>query len=222
MTDDYRLNDISLNEALAILLGKSLWRIRHENYDFLSELEKSLADAVYALEAAQESGDPDKIHACEQAVDQADRAYENAGELYTKLAGEIAKARKLKPTLIWIVLDDNERSYDTVRISRQSLLDWASEAKIKIVGIAPPPPTRTHTTPLLALLDELIQEFWEGYDEDKPPKNEAIKKFVEITYGDWKKTANSGPSHCTVTGASDTVIDAMCTMMRPPEVKRNG
>ena len=219
MTADYQNNDISLNDALALLLGHSLWQFRRERVDLVDELEQNLADCALALEEARKAGDDEAIEKCSSAANEASQEFERAGDLYTKLCGEIAKIRNDKPSYIVMVEDDPDgRGYDLVLISRQSLLEWADNAKIK-VGAAHPPPTRKHTTPLLDLLDELIQEFWEDFDKGNPPKNEAIEKHVIKKYGDFKKRSKTGQSECAVPGLTTNVIKSMYTIMRPIEFR---
>lgn len=221
MTADYQKNDLSLNDALALLLGHSLWGFRKERVDLVNELEQSLADCALALEEARKSGDDEAIEKWTAAANEASQEFERAGDLYTKLCGEIAKARKDKLTFIEIVEDDPDgRGYDLVVISRQSLLDWAEHAKINI-GSAHPPPTRTHTTPLLDLLDELIQEFWETYEIGRLPTKEAIKTFVKRRYGIEDGDPPSADGPYGFPDLSDKVMASMITMMRPPELRHS-
>ena len=216
MTADYYRNDITPNDTLARLLGLNLWEFRTERIDLLSELDRSLGYCATELEEAQKDGDEDAIKRCTIAVEEASQEFEHAGELYTKLVGEIAKARQGKPTLIVIVKDEpDDTNYDLVRISRQSLLDWIDGAKIK-VGAAHPPPTRKHTTPLLDLLDELIGEVWEEYDGGTLPKKDAIIADVKKKYGDWTVKKDNGESECRIPDLSGKVMDSIITMMRPP------
>ena len=112
----------------------------------------------------------------------------------------------------------HEDGYDLVRISRQSLYDWADDAKI-IVGTAHPPPTRKHTTPLLELLDELIGEFWEGPREGPLPTKDMIIAHVKEKYGDWTTKKDNGESGCDIPGLSGKVMDSMITMMRPIDTR---
>jgi hypothetical protein len=213
VTADYYKNDISLNDARALLLGHGLWLFRRERVDLLEEYERDLADCSEALDDAKSSGNEEAIEKCSLAAQEASLEFERAGDLYTKLCGEIAKIRKDKPSDIVMVEDDPEgKGYDLVLISRQSLYDWAKSAKIDI-GSAHPPPTRTHTTPLLDLLDELIREFWEGYDGGTQPKNEVIYTSIKKKYGDYTK------DECSIPGATENTIKTMCTIMRHPDMR---
>jgi hypothetical protein len=219
MSFDYYKNDLSVNDALALLLGMNLRQLRRGRVELLEELERDLADCCTALAEAKETGDEAAIEDISTAVEEAGRDFKYGGELHTKLVGEIAKARKDKPTPIVITHDDPEdKDYDFVSLARQSVLDWADHAKIK-VGLTPPPPTRKHTTPLLDLLDELIQEFWEDYEIGRLPTKEAIKTHVKrkCGVGDGDPPSADGPYGFP--DLSNTVIEAMITMMRPPELR---
>lgn len=221
MTADYQKNDISLNDALALLLGYSLWEFRREKVDLIDELEQSLAHLAWALEDAKQSGDETALTHWTAAASEAAQEFKCAGDLYTKLCGEIAKIRSGKPSDI-VVVDDDPKGcgYDLVIISRQSLLDWAGNANIN-VGPAHPPPTRGHTTPLLDLLDELIREFWEGceYERGRLPTKDMIKAYVREKYADGDATPTAAQSTYGIPDLSDKVLDSMITMMRPPELR---
>lgn len=217
MTADYQNNDISLNDALALLLGHGLWGFRREKVDLVDELERDLADCDLALDESRKSDDEEVTQRCTAAAHEASEEFQRAGKLYTKLCGEIAKIRKDKPSDIVMVDDDpGGKSYDLVLISRQSLIEWADIANIK-VGSAHPPPTRKHTTPLLDLMDELIREFWENHDKGNPPKNEQIDAYVRNKYGEWKTEARNGQSECKIPELTENVIKTMRTIMRPVE-----
>lgn len=216
MTADYMNSDVSVNDSLALLLGKNLWLHRREGFNALQELERAFADRCEDLELAQTQSpeDEDLIHRRIEAVEIAEALLDRAGELHTKLTGEIAKFRNKHATKIVITVESPDgRSYDEVMFSRQSLLDWAASANIK-VGAAPHP-TRRHSTRLLELLDELIAEFWEDHDPKRPPMNEAIRKHVQVKYGAWTKEELEEYGECDIPDLSDTVMKAMCTMMRP-------
>ena len=219
MTAYYQKNDISLNDALALLLGHSLWVFRREEFDVFDELERNLADFALALEDARTSGDEEAIQLCTAAAKEANEEIDRAEELYTKLCGEIAKIRNDQPSVIVMVEDDPDgRGYDLVLISRQSLLDWADSVEIK-VGAAHPLPVRTHTTPLLDLLDELVREFWEDYEGRPLPRKYDIEAHVKKRYGDWTKKTAKGQSECDIPDLSSKVLDSMITMMRPPALR---
>jgi hypothetical protein len=213
MTTDYHDNDISLNDALSLLLGYDLRIMRTSGLDILDSNYEDYCADIDDLEQARKSRDLVALEHFTLEVEKSGHEFERAGKLYTKLIGEIAKIRLGKESLIVMIYDaPSMTDYSSVIISRQSLYDWAEDANIK-VGSAAPPPTRKHTTPLLNLLDELIQEFWEGYDGGVPPKNEVIKTYISKKYGDWNGEG------CTIPGASDPTIKAICTIMRPVELR---
>ncbi|MCP5205229.1 MAG: hypothetical protein H6992_13825 [Pseudomonadales bacterium] len=219
MTADYLKNDISLNEALALLLGHNLWLFRKERADLLEELERDLADCAGALKDAERAGNQDELEVAREEAAQAKNEIEQAGVLYTKLTGEVAKSRDEQPTVLVVVKDDPALDgYDQVRISRQSLFDWAKQERIK-VGSSHPLPTRSHTTPLLELLDELIAEFWEDHDEGHLPENRQIEQYVRDKYGDWRVAARASTDQCRIPGVSAKVIEAICTIMRPVDLR---
>jgi hypothetical protein len=220
MIIEYYKNDLLVKDALALLLGLNLRQFRRNEIDLLDILKGDVWDCRADLEKAREAGDAAAIKNITLAEQEAIQEVERIGALRIKLVGEIDKARKDKPTLILIVKDDipGDSEHDFVRISKQSLYDWAEHAKIK-VGSAPPPPTRQHTTPMLELLDELIIEFWENYDGGRTPKKETIMTYVGKKHGDWKTMRGNTQRECDIENLSDTVINAMITMMRPPELR---
>jgi hypothetical protein len=219
MNLDYYKNDLSVNDALALLLGMNLRQLRRGRVELLEELERDLADCCTALAEAKETGDEVAIKDISMAVEEAGRDFKYAGELHTRLVGEVAKARKDKPTPIVIAHDDPEdKDYDFVILARQSVLDWADIAKIK-VGSAPPPPTRKHTTPLLDFLDELIQEFWEDYEIGSLPSTLFIKARVKEKCGVRDGDPPSADGPYGFPDLSDKVLESMITMMRPPGLR---
>jgi hypothetical protein len=214
MIIEYYKNDLLVTEALALLFGLNLRQFRRNEGDLLDILKSDVWECRENLKVATQICDTEAITAITLAQQEAIQEVERIGELRIKLVGEIDKARKDKPTLILIVKDDlpGDNEHDFVRISKQSLYDWAEHAKIK-VGSAPPPPTRKHTTPLLELQDELIREFWEGYDGGSPPINELFFAYIRTEYGDW----NTG--ECSIPGASDIIFEKMCAIMRPVDLR---
>ena len=219
MTADYYNNDISLNDTLALMLGYNLWEFRREKVDLLDHLERNLADCCHVLDEAKSAENDEAIEKCTLAAQEASQELKRAGDLYTKLCGEIAKVRQGKPSSLLIVEDDSEGTgYDLVRIARQSLHDWASQAEIK-VGPGAPPPTRKHTTPLLELLDELIGEFWEEHELGRLPTQDIIKAYVRDKYGEWVASRRNNQEECIIPDLSDKVIESMITIMRPPKLR---
>jgi hypothetical protein len=140
MLFDYYKNDLSVNDALALLLGLDFRQFRRQEIDILDVLKGEVFDCHADLEKAREAGDAVAIKDISLVEQEANQKLQRAGNLRTKLVGEIDKARKDKPTLILIVKDETwgDIEHDFVRISKQSLYDWAEHAKIK-VGSAPPP-----------------------------------------------------------------------------------
>jgi hypothetical protein len=220
MIIEYYKNDLLVTEALALLFGLNLRQFRRNEGDLLDILKSDVWDCRQNLKMATQIGDTEAITAITLAQQEAIQEVERIGELRIKLVGEIDKARMDKPTLILIVKDDlpGDNEHDFVRISKQSLYDWAEHAKIK-VGSAPPPPTRKHTTPLLELLDELIGEFWEGYDGGPLPSGTLITAWVKEKYGHTEGDTPKAKGTYGFPDLSNTVMKAMVTMMRPPELR---
>ena len=130
MTADYHKNDVSLNEALALLLHgpNGLWQFRREEVDILEELERNLACCALDLEEAKAAQQDKKAEQYQIEAAEAAAEFDRAGELYTRLCGEVAKIRNGKQSAIEITRDDPDKhGYDLVLISRQSLLDFPVE-----------------------------------------------------------------------------------------------
>ena len=131
MSTDHYKNDLSVNDALALLLGLDLDRIRRGGFDYLlDEIEADLAYAASSVEEAIESGVEEKIELAEERADKVAKLYGDAIALHTKLVGEIAKARRNLSALLVITRDGSPPAadYSDVYISRQSLFDWAQAA----------------------------------------------------------------------------------------------
>lgn len=221
MIIEYYKNDLLVKDALALLFGLNLRQFRRNEIDLLDILKGDVWDCREDLKKAREASDEEAIKNITLAEQEAIQEVERIGALRIKLVGEIDKARMDKPTLILIVKDDipGDSEHDFVRISKQSLYDWAEHSKIKVGSAPPPPPTRKHTTPMLELLDELTGVFWEEYELGRLPSHAAIKAYVREKYGDWKTVRGNTQRECDIENLSDTVINAMITMMRPPGLR---
>ena len=130
MPDDYDV-DLTVNDALALLLGLDLDHIRGGRFDsLLHELKRSIGLAATDLEGADTAGcDEQKIEALKAKLDKASERYDEGMHYYILLVGEITRIRQGFSSRLVLVKDDADSplDYSGAVISRASFLDWSQD-----------------------------------------------------------------------------------------------
>ncbi len=212
-------NYITLNAVLKMLLGQSSEQIKKNSVSILEELEMEAIDCHIALAAAKDANSGPLIRSAHLALEIASKNLNHAMNISIKLKAEIGRVRAGKPSVLRIEEDVSDDTFcDYVRIDRQSVRTWEKNEKIEM-RLANAPTARTHHTPMLTLLDELIFEFWEGVDPKRLPKKEVIKAYIKRKYNWEEKKDQPSDYQCDIENLSDTVVTAMITMMRAPEFR---
>lgn len=128
MSNDYDI-DLTVNDALALLLDLSLDRVRQDGSPWLlEEYRNSVSVAAGTLEDAKEQDIDEKtIEKLEADATIASNRHDQAVHYYTLLVGEITKIRQGLPSKLLLVEDtaDSPMDYSNTVISRASFLEWS-------------------------------------------------------------------------------------------------
>lgn len=211
-----RQPDISAQEALDRILGDTTYidgeitdEFKFSENDYIEDRELNYSNAVRRNEPSE------IIQERKNELEKAKEYIKQRSNIASLFFSEIVavRAQKSNKNLLLRITQDNPiKPIECVRLSKGSVANWAKKhADINIPewNEQRTKSKQTHTTELLEVMEEVIEEFWENRDKNEDPvKKAAVDAWMQEKFPDMVKKGEP---------LSTKIRDAIYTITRPTD-----